>query len=494
MSSEHKLSWLIIIIISGLYFCFPSGLSTVDGWYSAASIKYCGEIFSPHHLLYNALGLVFCRVTSLAGLEVISSMKVLNAFFAFLSLIAIQRILLHYNLNEKQLALLTGLAGSSFGVIRFATENETYIVPLFFALIASFSYLKYLEKKGISYLIQAGFWASIAILFHQTYIFWWFGLLLGFIMEKRKRHILLYFLGSVIVPVTYLIVILTQQGGFVWDNAVGFLKGDFSNGATLALTSRGLFFSVANLVRSFIQVHGYIINMVRENLLLLIPGIVSLIFVVFAFQKFPVRGTVYISRKFAVVHIIILALQYIFAVFSSGNAEFMVMIPVLVFILFPFFAAGYEKFLFRLLIGMAIWNISYGLLPLHYRTQAPEQFLCSAGLSASEPVIIASDDQLIKSMIYYQTGKVNSDNIFKSPAVLQISRNDTSNLDMVIVTALKKGKIVYTNCLEERTLSRHSIIEGSVNVEFFSKYDALLTKSWKTFAGTSSVYRIGKVK
>jgi len=285
---------------------------------------------------------------------------------------------------------------------------------------------------------------------------------------------------------------MTTQGGLNWDSIFRFIYGDFNNGAKLEITSRGFFFSFANLIRSFVQIHGYMFNMVRENLLLSIPGILSFFFVVYAFLKFPVKGTVNISRRFLRIHVLILTLQYIFAVVSSGNAEFMVMIPVLVFILFPFYFTGFEKFLFRLLSGMAIWNISYGLIPLHYKNQAPEQFLCNAALSVNEPVIIASDDQLLKSMIYYQTGDATITNIYKSPAILQISGKDTTNLDEVIVNALKRGSIVYTNCLDEKTLSRQSIIEGTVNRDFFRKYETILTKSWKLPTGTSSIYIIAK--
>jgi hypothetical protein len=230
--------------------------------------------------------------------------------------------------------------------------------------------------------------------------------------------------------------------------------------------------------------------MIRESRLFLIPGIISLVYAGSAFLKFPAKGTINVSRRFAVIHILILVLQYAFAVVSSGNAEFMVMIPVLVFMLFPFFAAGYERFLLRLLIGMTIWNISYGLIPLHFRDQSPEQFLCNEAMSVNEPVIIPSDDQLIKSMIYYQTGDTSVSNIYKSPAVLIIGGRDTAILNEVILNALNKGRFVYTNCLDKKTLSRHSIMEGTVNYVFFSKYDAKLTKSWKSITGTSSVYRI----
>ncbi len=182
MSSEYKLSWFIIIILLGLYLGFPSSLSTTDGWFSAASIKYRGEIFLPHHLLYNALGILFCWLPSLAGFEVISSMKVMNALFAFLTLIKVWQILSFYKITEKQAAIIIGLVGLSFSVIRFSTENETYIVPLFFALTASFNYLKYLDNREIKNLLHTSIWASVSILFHQIYIFWWLGLLLGIIL------------------------------------------------------------------------------------------------------------------------------------------------------------------------------------------------------------------------------------------------------------------------------------------------------------------------
>ncbi len=112
--------------------------------------------------------------------------------------------------------------------------------------------------------------------------------------------------------------------------------------------------------------------------------------------------------------------------------------------------------------------------------------------SVNEPVIIASDDQLLISMIYYQTGDATISNIYKSPAIIQISRKNTTNLDEVIVNALKKSSIVYTNCLDEKTLSRQSIIEGTVNIDFFRKYETILTKSWKRSTGTSSIHIIAK--
>lgn len=490
MLSWHKLSWYTLLIILCLYLFFPSGLSTTDGWYYAASIKYRDEIFHPHHLLYNALGLVFSWLPSKAGFEVISSMKVMNAFFAFLTLIVIQQILYSFKLTDKQIVIITCLAGLSFSVLRYATENETYIVPLFFALLASFNYIKFIIAGRNRYALSAGLWAAISVLFHQIYIFWWLGLLIGVFIEKRKKPALLYIMISLIAPIVYLIVILTCKGGLEWNTITDFILGEFKRYARLELTGKGIFLSIVNLIRSFIQVHGYIFNMVKENLILLIPGIVSLFFVVLAFLKLPERRKTNVSKHFSIIHIIIIVLQFIFAMLSSGNAEFMVMIPVLVFILVPLFTLNYEKFLMWILAGMAVWNISYGLIPLNYKSQEPEQFLCDIALSNEKVIIVASDKQLINNMLYYKTGENDIKSIYESPAVLALKGIDLRILDVVLDTAIRNGTGVYTNCLDEVIISRFSIMEGTKNKEFFRKYETILTKSWTEFTGTKSIYRV----
>jgi hypothetical protein len=490
MFLRHKLSWITLLIIFCLYLFFPSGLSSTDGWYYAASIKHGGEIFLPHHLLYNALGFVFTWVPSKAGLEIISSLKIMNAFFAFLTLIMIQQILFFFRLNEKQVVLISCLAGFSFSLLRYATENETYIVPLFFALLASFNYIKFIKERRNRHAFYTGLWVTIAVLFHQIYIFWWAGLLVGVIIEKRKKPAYLYLIISLVAPVIYLIVFMTNKEGTESNTLIDFILGDLRENSRLELTGKGIFLSLVNLIRSFIQVHGYIFHMVRTNLLFLLPGIVSLLFAVTAFLKYPERSKTNISQNFSAIHILIVVLQFIFASFSSGNAEFMVMIPVLVFILFPFYIINYEKFLLRIMIAMAIWNISYGLIPLHYKSQAQEQYLCDIALSEKNIIIVASDDQLLKNMLYYQTGDENFKSILKSPAVLEIKGKDPAILEGVIDSALNTGTEIYTDCLDELALSRSSIMEGTKNRDFFSRYETVLIKSWMLFTGTKSIYRI----
>mgnify|MGYP001791481438 CR=1 FL=1 len=144
----------------------------------------------------------------------------------------------------------------------------------------------------------------------------------------------------------------------------------------------------------------------------------------------------------------------------------------------------------RILITIAVWNISYGLIPLHYKSQAPEQVLCDLALSEKKVIIVASDDQLIKSMIYYQTGEENRMSVIKSPAHFEIKGKDQKILEGVIDSALINSIDIFTNCLDEETISRSTILEGAKNKVFFLKYESTLINSSHQFTGTRSIYRV----
>jgi hypothetical protein len=469
---------------------FPSGSSTTDGWNYAAEIRYAGEIFHPHHLLYNAFGYIICFLPSKAGISVLGCLKALNAVFAVLTLLVLQMIYRRLGKNEVSIILLSCLAGFSFSVMRFATENETYIIPFFLALTASYNYLKFTHTSNQKYAVYSGVWATLSVLFHQIFIFWWLGILVGIILSRKMKPIIWYCIISVTGPLIYLIVILNVSGNLKWETIIGFISGDFRNNAQLVLTGKGLFFSGVNFVRSFIQVHGYILNMIRSHFLLIAPCIITLVLFLLALLKLPVKNINRGVSDFALIHILIIVLQFLFAMIAAGNAEFMIMIPALGFILIGIIYSNYEKFFLRIMAGMAIWNISYGIIPLHFDLPVAEEFLCNAALEDKHVMVIASDDQLLKSMIYYQTGERHVDNIVKSPAVLELRGTDIRFLEHDIDSMLYTGSIIYTDCIGVKTVSRSSISEGKINKDFFSKYKTVEIKSWKSIMGRKFVSRI----
>jgi hypothetical protein len=488
--SVHTLGVVTPFAFLLLYLVFPSGLSTTDGWNYAAEIKYSGEFFHPYHLLYNTLGYLFCYLPVKAGADTLGCLKVMNSLFATALLYVVRLIL--YRLNRKDLlvVLICCLSGSSFAIMRFATENETYIIPLFLALLASYFFLRFLQQGYLKDVFFTGIFLSLAVMFHITYIVWWLCILVSIIRKSNRRPLFLYLLTSLSIPATYLVILLYLYGNLTIESVTGFIFNDFISNSHFELTGKSIFFSFANLIRSFIQVHGYLLHIIKQNFLFIIPGIILMLSFIVALFRLPSKDTEYKDAGFSRILIMVVSLQFLLAAFSSGNAEFMVMIPVLTFILLSVRFAETGKFLFPVLTGILIWNLSYGIIPLHFISKEPEQFLCDLALREESSKIIASDDQILKSIIYYEKGIKNVENIYKSPAVLQEKGMAIGDLRSLIDTAVEKGEDVYTDCLNPQIMSRASILEGDLNRIFFSKYITIEIRTWNTITGTKSVEKI----
>jgi hypothetical protein len=77
------------------------------------------------------------------------------------------------------------------------------------------------------------------------------------------------------------------------------------------------------------------------------------------------------EKKFALAHLYIFVLQFLFAFISDGNAKFMVMMP---FALGIFLIIKYEfkeKLLLYFALGLFFWNLTFGLLPYHFYEVTP---------------------------------------------------------------------------------------------------------------------------
>src|SRR5690349_13241780 len=134
-----RLAYLVLLFFMLLYLLFPTANSTLDAWYYAACVKHGKDLFLPHHLLYNAFGYLLHKAVQLTGFspDALAFLKVLNALFAVACLAVLNALLkqLHYTEMRRVGWLL--VAGASFGVWRFATENEVYLLPILLCLCAS---------------------------------------------------------------------------------------------------------------------------------------------------------------------------------------------------------------------------------------------------------------------------------------------------------------------------------------------------------------------
>lgn len=476
---------IVLLFYLTLYLLFPAAFSTTDGWNYAAEIKHSGDLVYPFHLLYNLLGYIFCYLPVKAGADTLSCLKLMNSLFAVWAVYVVQVIIRRTINRQAMTVLISCLAGASFSLMRYAAENETYIIPLFFGLAALNSFISFHRHGKISSAAAASVWASLSVLFHASYICWWTGLMAGFIIRKNARAFLLSILISLVVPAAYLLTAFISEGNLQYQALHDFFLRDMGGNITFGVTGKGILFTLINIVRSFVQVHGYMFAMVRNNLTFVLPALMSVILFLLSLTVFPGRGKGF--STITVVILIILVLNLLLALLSSGNAEFMVMLPVLVFIIVSDLTKSPEKFLLFILSSMLLWNISYGLIPQGINDGKQEEYLVSRDLAGENTIIIASDDQLIKSMIYYETGIKDRGSVLMPPARMKMAGLTPGVLEAKIDSALAAGCEVLTDCIERKPVSRLSLTEGSENRRFFAKYESIQVFSAETIKGGKSV-------
>jgi len=266
------LMWLLVFLYLVLYLFFSIQTSSVDAHGYANYIKSGEGLFSSHHLLYNLLGFVWVKLLNFFGAnDVLAAMKALNAILSGLSLAIVYIIFSEQGFSRsKSLAWITFI-GSSWGIMRFATENETYIVPIFFSLVGSFFLLRYYRDHRIKNLLLSGLLTALACLFHQIHFFWWLAFAVALFVKDGFKRAVIFVLPAFIVPLVYLLVIGLENGDIPsLEDVFRFIFRDYMAGtASVGFGLMSIVMSGISLIRTFIQVHGYMLMLVKANLWLL---------------------------------------------------------------------------------------------------------------------------------------------------------------------------------------------------------------------------------
>lgn len=485
---------IVLLFLFLFYLLFPTVNSTADAYQYASSVKYGIDLFSPHHLLYNVFNYLIFQVVSapLSHLDALVMMKVVNACFATLNLWLLFRILqLVPGFKSNNGLILVFFAGSAFGIMRFATEAETYIIPIFFSLLGSYFFYKYfLKEDNQSALFLSGLFASMACLFHQIHFFWWLGLLIGIIFYGRKVRLLLIFsFSALLVPVVYYWVLVSYQHepGDLF-HLQKFIFNAYANGSVKS--SFGLpniILTIISFIRTFFQVHGKCIYLLhRFPLLWMAAGIVAILL----FNSiFPVRkiNQPLTPSLFFKTHFIILVLHMLFATYAVGNAEFMVMVPYLISLLLPSFSINFTRILF-VATGMFIWNIAFGLAPdanIHYNNNIG--ILDKIDLYKNHPFIL-QNGLTLSGQYFYIHGHESPNLEITSPAIIH-------RLEGRVLDGIKTGNYVYTDAGKNTTIySRSSLLEQKAYKKFFEKYKLVKADSITNFFGNTVLYKVVSFK
>ncbi|RYD73093.1 MAG: hypothetical protein EOP53_20750, partial [Sphingobacteriales bacterium] len=415
---------VFFVLVLLLYLLFPNASHSVDSWGYAGQIKFGVELFLPHHLLYSYSGYLLFSLLQNIGLQVdaMQFMLFMNGFIAWLCVLILYRILLLINGNKKQAFLLSLIAAFSFGQWRFATENETYTLPLFFSLLATFYYLKHFSQISYIQVLLCGFFASLSCLFHQAHIFWFIGFLLGLALNLSGKNLvnslIIYCLPFLIVPLAYILVLRNYYHQDVNINTLWhfILQDVYSGAAGKPIGSQHFILGLVNLFRTFFQLHGNMILLFKKNVFYFLPIIVTVVSGIWAFYfMLKIKPKPYIvSRKNALVFGGIFLAQYFFAVYNVGNAEFMVMLPSLLVIVAAYFYFK-PKILVLLVLALFSWNFFLGIFPNHFFKYAADEEVAAFTQAQKNIPFMAEESALLNNIIFYNTGRTPG-NIWQSPA------------------------------------------------------------------------------
>jgi hypothetical protein len=351
---------LLIYLIFRIYFT-PLG-HTGDGWgYACEILKH--DYFSPHHIIYKPFTafITYPIFSFFHQSNPILIFSLLNVIWSVISLYLFFLVLEIINpLKEKNIWAMVFVA-FGFGFIRYSGENETYILPILFSLLGTYFHFKNANK------IWTYLFISIAVLFHQIHIFWLLGFAISDIIQNKNwRPLLISCFAIVLFYIGYAI-----QYEITWYTLPFY---DVQQGqVTTSLGIKNILFTPINFIRTFIQVHGDILLILKiyKVYLYVITGIILLTTIIF-YSRFVklIKSIKTISLKkikanlrFSNPLILCILFHFLFAFYSEGNAEFMVMLPMLMLIWFSQSNLIINPLLKLLSLFLIVWNSIFFIIP-----------------------------------------------------------------------------------------------------------------------------------
>jgi hypothetical protein len=482
--------WAVPFFFFLLYIIWPTNNSTVDGWAYAEEIKYGYNLFRPHHLLYNAIGYGLIQVLNFLNFhpEVLPFLKVLNALFAFFILVIMGLILAELRVPVANRNSWLFFVGSSFGFWRFATENEAYLLPILLSLTASFYFLLFLLEKKRKHLLFTALFASLTCLAHQLHVFWWLALLAGLLASPiQKRWVISYLAVSLIIPLSYLSVLyFYEKQSLTFLNVMNFVLHDYNSGsADASVDYRNFLLTPISLFRTFFQVHGNILLLLKSFPWLYGMASFAIVLAVaslYEFRKFRWAAGA-IKQPFFKLHLMAFVLHFLFAFFSHGNAEFMVVLIVIVPLLFSLGFKLSTRFLCLIASSMFIWNFSLAIFPNNHLDYNNHEEVVRFVRQHPDAAFVVRDKHAIATRFYYETGVSVDDRLFEFPHDMD---------DPLLCSLQRAGVVIFSDVFSRKTpLSRASLLtEDKINgLELIE----VGVKTFPSFYGEFTIDRISVV-
>jgi len=402
--------FVAIFVIVGAILLFVTIGHTGDGWGYAADVLRANswqstELVSAHHLFYNYLCYALNPIFISSNINPINGFTAMNWIFYGLTIFVFYRVLLALNYNKKESIWWSLLIAGCFGLLRFSLENETYILPLFFALLGSHFISNFKNSNSHEYL---GFTLlAISVLFHQSYIFWFFAFAINAI--SRQRFIPIFISVSIIV-ISYLLFAIKLN-----QSILSFIIHDVDAGLVQVIPNiNNLKFTLINGLRAIFQVHGNMLILIQNYIVVSLVGIAGMLLVLFGVLHSLRNSTLDLNKvKFGAAlrqrsqnpFFIAFIMQLAFAFYSVGNAEFMVMLPILFLLSFHDKVIPVFTHIHKMALGLWIYNGVFFIVPT-FMGSFDDVGLTSKMLSKERPtkpfVFISTQAIAIQNQMEYE--------------------------------------------------------------------------------------------
>lgn len=473
----------LLLIIVAICFLLPNNNTTIDSWFYAASVKHHYDIFNnSHHLLYNFFALktwqflnFFYPISALKGI------LLLNAFAATISLILFSQIIKLAGYSSKNALILTAFCGASFGFLRFATDAETYILPLMWTFCSAYFYIK--SDKHL-YTALASFFAVIAVCTHQLQIWWALAMFIHiWFLSKRTLSSRLVF-SSILLLIPLIYFQNYVMGRYCNISLAAFILGEYSTGgAGLDVSIKAMLLTFVNFFRTFLQVHGQIFFLVKKYPFLSIAVLATLTkIIIFIFLKR--QEIIQIQKRsqpnnFALLFLLTFIFNLLFAFVSSGNAEFMVMLP---FMMVAFTAYKYNILThtraLMVVVFILIWNLFTGILPSSFENLTQTDVQSKLYINQPEAYFVFENKPQVENQVCYTKNFEIKDHFITADK---------------ISLYLDSGKTIYTDFgIKTTELSRASFLKKHTENEMLKNYKLIKTDSFQNLYGKNYIYLISK--
>jgi hypothetical protein len=149
-----------------------------------------------------------------------------------------------------------------------------------------------------------------------------------------------------------------------------------------------------------------------------------------------------------------LILYFGFAVFSNGNAEFMIIIPFLLILLSVYYLTHIRRVLFGIGLFIFVWNLYFALIPIGYMKLNSNKDIVDLIIKEPTSVYVLKDKVAVENIYMYKENGKALPNIYK---ISDVKEDEFRNW-------IKEKKTIYTDCFGGKEVaSRATIAETYTN-------------------------------